>query len=123
MSWGMGHRDVVGQECIAANLARATGSEVSLTSASENAARRLARTKDGFRLNNSDFREECGTTRYHRISILFDRIRADLDRFGLFVMVSLSSSDFVCEHKCMTGGGPSDICSRRHRSHLLCRLP
>ena len=119
----MGQRYVVGQECVAVNLAHTTGSEGLLTSAFDSATRRFSRAKDGFRLINFDFHKECGATRYDRLSILFDKIRADLDRFGQFVIVSLSLSDFMCEHKCMTGRGSSNICPERHRPHQLRRLP
>jgi len=72
---------------VAVNLAHATGSEGSLTSAFDASTRRFSRTKSGFRLINFDFHKECGATRYHRISVLFDQISTDLERFSQFTMI------------------------------------
>eukprot|EP00210_Caulerpa_lentillifera_P000137 g132.t1 len=72
------------KECIGVNLAHATGSEGKLTRAFDEETRRFSRMRNGFRLVNFDFHKECGTTRYHKLNSLIDRLNDDFHRFSQF---------------------------------------
>lgn len=76
------------QRVTAVNLANHHGSEGSLTTALERAAKRWAASPSPglgtFRLLNFDFHKECGTTKYWNLAKLYVQIEADLHSMGVY---------------------------------------
>ncbi|KAK9809957.1 hypothetical protein WJX72_002549 [[Myrmecia] bisecta] len=73
------------QAVTAVNLVNQHGSEGKLCMAYTQEAERFGQATSGFRLVNFDFHAECGSSRYHRLSVLWDQIRADFATFGFFM--------------------------------------
>ena len=67
------------------NLANQTGREGKLSAAYKAAADQYAASGGaGFRLVPFDFHKQCGATNYARLSLLWDEIGAEFERFGYF---------------------------------------
>lgn len=73
------------REVTAMNLANQHGSELRLGAAYAELSKRFSAQHSGFRLVAFDFHKECGATNYARLSVLWDQIRGDFEKFGYYV--------------------------------------
>ncbi|EFJ44140.1 hypothetical protein VOLCADRAFT_95601 [Volvox carteri f. nagariensis] len=75
-------------EVVAINLINHKGTEGKLEVAFRTEASRYCSSSPaaGFRYLAFDFHHECSKGRYHRLSLLWEKIRDDFDRFGFFLL-------------------------------------